>query len=761
MSGGSVHAFLDNLGRFCSRRHWVVIGGWLIVLVVVIALGRAFGGTYVNDYTVPGSQSSQGRDLLTKDFPQQSGYAGQIVFHATKGSLSDQSTPISKSMKAVGKLPHVVSATDPLDQNPPTNVSKDGTIAKAPVSFDVVPASLDQAYLDQLDDAVEPARAAGLTVEYGGAAGEIANQAHDRMSELIGLSLALVLLLIMFGTMMAAGIPLIAAVFSVGTGLSVVALLAAGTNFPTAAPTVATLLGLGVAVDYGLFLVARHLELLQDGASIEASTGRTASTSGSAIVVAGSTVVIAILGLYVSGVPFVGALGAASAVVVAVTMVSALTFVPALLGLAGRRVQRKPDRQHAQDEQALAEVETPDEHRQRLHAEHDARSAAHERSAFARWGRKVSDRPWPWAAGAVVLLLALSVPLLKIQLGQLDAGTNPTSESSRRAYDLIKQGFGPGANGPLTVVVDTSKESKSDAQSTLTALQQDLSTTSGVASVSPPVVNSSGTTAIINVVPTTSPQDEKTSQLVDDIRTNILADQKEPTYVVGTVAGYVDFTAKVAKRMPWLIGVVVLLALVLLTAAFRSVSIGIKAAVMNLLSVGASYGVIVAVFQWGWGSSLVGIDETVPIPSFVPMLMFAIVFGLSMDYEVFLLSRVHEAYVAHGDSHRAVAVGIGATARVITTAAAIMVAVFTSFVLSTDPTVKMLAVGMAVAVLIDATVVRMVLVPAVMSLLGDRAWWIPAWLDKIIPDFQLEGPSLAPLDEGNPTPSTPRASSTR
>jgi len=718
-----VHAFLDWLGRTSARRHWWVVGAWLVVLACLLLLRSAFGGTFVNDYSVPGSQSSKGREVLTARFPQQSGYAGQIVFHARSGKVSDKSGAVSQSMTAVGKLPHVASASDPLDTPGSPSVSKDGTIVNAPVSFDVNPAGLDHAYLEKLDGAVQPARGAGLDVEYGAGAGKIGKQSHDLNSEIIGLVLAFVLLLFMFGSVYAAAMPLVAALFSVGSGISLLGLLAELTNFPTAAPTVATLLGLGVAVDYGLFLVARHRDQLDSGMDVVTSIGRAASTSGAAIVVAGGTVVIAILGLYLSGVPFVGAMGAASALVVVVTMIAALTLVPAFMATAGFRVRARAERRAA-----AAHEEGP----------------VHENSLFARWGRKVSEQPWPWAIGATVLLGVLAIPLFSIRLGQLDASTDPKNQSSRKAYDLVAKGFGPGANGPLTVVVELPKQDTSANQALLNSFQQTLSQYPGVAAVAPPTVNQAGDTAVLNVIPTTAPQDAATTRLVEHLRVNVLDKQPEPTYLAGTTAGYVDFTNKVATRMPLLIGGVVLLALILLTAAFRSLVIGVKAAVMNLLSVGAAYGVVVAVFQYGWGSSLVGIEETLPIPSFVPMLMFAIVFGLSMDYEVFLLSRVHEAYIETNDGHRSVAIGIGATARVITTAAAIMVVVFTSFVLSTDPTVKMLAVGMAVAVLIDATIVRMILVPAVMSLLDRRAWWLPRWLDRIMPDLQLEGKAPQP-----------------
>ncbi|WP_328519324.1 MMPL family transporter [Kribbella sp. NBC_00359] len=747
-----MHAFLDRLGRGAARFHWFVIAGWLVLVVGLFVLRSAFGGTYVNNYTVPGSESSAGLNILNKDFATAGGYSGSIVFHAKTGTVSQQADAVKTSMAAVAKLPDVVSAVDPLATSQTAYISKDGSIVNAPVSFSVVPASLDSSYVDKLDAAVQPARAAGLQVEYGGGAGQIGKQADDTLSETIGLALALLLLFLMFRSIVAAGLPLIAAIFSVGGGLAILGLLAAVKDFPVSAPTVATLLGLGVAIDYGLFMVSRHREQLEDGIGVEESAGRTESTSGAAILVAGGTVVIAILGLYVSGVPFVGALGLSSAIVVAVTVLAALTLIPAMLGLAKFLVLNRKDRHHLVEEREL-EAGLPDE---RAVAEHRAeereqRDLKHEQSAFARWGRRVSDRPWPYGIAATLVLLILAIPLFSMNLGQLDAGTDPAADSSRKAYDLIAQGFGPGANGPLTVVVQLPSESSTDKQTLLTGLTSTLQKTAGVAAVQPATMNSAGTTAIITVIPTTSPSSAETEDLVNRIRDDVLAGQQEPTFVVGTTAGYVDFTEKVAGRMLWLIGAVVLLAFLLLTVAFRSLLIGVKAAILNLLSVGAAYGVIVAVFQWGWGSSLVGIDEKVPIPSFVPMLMFAIVFGLSMDYEVFLLSRVHEAWIATNDSHRAVAIGIGATARVITTAAAIMIVVFLSFVLDDDPTVKMLAVGMAVAVLIDASIVRMILVPSVMTLLGDRAWWLPGWLDRIIPDIQLEGgPQPAPAEREPP-----------
>jgi RND superfamily putative drug exporter len=733
-----MNAFLDTVGRWCAKRHWQVIVAWVIILGALIGLRSVFGGHFENNYTVTGSESAQGLSVLKKEFPAQGGYAGQIVFHAPTGSVATQTNAVNTAMANVAKLPHVLNAVSPFAVPNSPQVAKNGTTAYGNVSWDVVPPSLDTAYLHQLDNAVAPARTAGLQVEYGGGAGQIGQTTDDKTSEIIGLSCALVLLLFMFGSVVAAVMPLLSALFSVFAGLALVGLLAAAITFPTTAPTVATLLGLGVAIDYGLFLMARHREQLDHGVPVIKSAGRATATSGAAIVVAGGTVVVSILGLYVSGVPFVGAMGLASAIVVAVAMLAALTLMPAFMGVAKQNVRAIKDRRAAKratrgnvDEVTAAA---------RLAKLTAASDEAHENSAFARWGRKVSNRPWPWAIAATGVLVVLAIPLFSLRLGQLDAGTNPTSESIRRAYDLIATNFGPGANGPLTVVVQLPSGNSPQANQTLLAnTQSTLSKTPGVAAVAPPSVNSANTTAVINVVPTTSPQDAATTKLANDLRDTVLPTVPAKTYVVGTTAGYIDFTAKIAKRMPWLILTVVLLAFVLLTVAFRSIVIATKAAILNLLSVAAAYGVVVAIFQWGWGSSLINIHEKLPIPAFVPMLMFAIVFGLSMDYEVFLISRVHEAWTKTGDAHRSVAIGIGSTARVITTAAGIMIVVFTSFVLDPDPTVKMLAIGMAAAVLIDASIIRMILVPAVMSLLGRHAWWIPRWLDRIMPNLDIEG----------------------
>jgi putative drug exporter of the RND superfamily len=757
-----LNAWLESLGGFSVRRRWIVIAAWVIILGGLLLAKQQFGGTYVNNYNVPGTQSDNGLNRLNSTFSSQGGYAGQIVFHATNGTLSADASAVNQATANIGKLPDVIKANSPFGSPPGGAVSKDGTIAYSSVSWSANPYSLDTSYLDKLNNAVAPARKAGLQVEYGAGAGEIGQKTSDTTSELIGLGCALLLLLLMFGSLVAAAIPLVSAIFSVGSGLSLLGLLASVITFPTTAPTIATLLGLGVAIDYGLFLVARHREQLDSGMDVLTSARKAEGTSGAAIVVAGSTVVVSILGLYISDVAFVGALGLAAAITVAITMLAALTLVPAFLGVARENIRALSARWTAH-----RAGESAREQAQRTAV---ATEEQHEQSAFARWGRRVSAHPWPWAALSVAVLIVLAIPFFSITLAQPDNGTNPTSDSNRRAYDLITQGFGVGANGPLAIVVVLPKQSSSADNTLLSNMQKAVAGTKGVASVGPVAINSGSTTAVFSAIPTTRPQAAATTDLVNTLRNDVLPKQKATTYVTGTTAGQVDFTKRITSRLVWLILAVVAIAFVLLTAAFRSIVIAIKAAILNILSIGAAYGVIVAVFEWGWLKTLIGLHTTLPIPAYVPMLVFAIVFGLSMDYEVFLLSRIHEAWIATRDAHRAVAIGIGSTARVITTAAAIMVVVFTSFVLNSDPTVKMLALGMAFAVLIDASLVRMILVPAVMTLLGSRAWWMPRWLEPVVPHLQLEGgdaetepigestvsPGAMTSDTG-PPPSNPKA----
>jgi RND superfamily putative drug exporter len=723
---------LERLGSFAARRWWVVFPLWVIILGGLVIGNHYAGGEYVNNYNIPGTESLNGLNRLNDTFKAQGGYAGQIVYRTTHGTFtSHEQAAVNQVTGNIAKLPDVIKSVSPFSPQGAGAIAKDKTIAYTAVSWSANPYSLNTSYLNRLNNAVAPARSAGLQVEYGNGAGEIGQNTSDKVSEAIGLACALVLLLFMFGSLLAAAIPLVSALFSVGAGLSLLGLLAAAMTFPTTAPTVATLLGLGVAIDYGLFLTARHREQLDTGMNYVQSARHAEATSGAAIVVAGSTVVVSILGLYISGVSFVGAIGLAAAIVVALTMAAALTLVPAFMGVVRENVRALRSRVRARKA-----GETAQEQARRTAA---ATQTHHEQGAFARWGRMVSRKPWPWLVLAVVVLLVLAVPLLSIYLGQPDNGTNPTSQTNRRAYDLMTQGFGVGSNGPLAVVVVLPKQSAAATSSLLGTMQKNVAATKDVASVGPAAINSASTTAVFNVVPDTRPQSGQTTTLVNTLRDTVLPKSHVTTYVTGTSAGQIDFTNKIKSRLLWLILAVIAIACVLLTCAFRSIVIALKAAVLNLLSIGAAYGVIVAIFEWGWGNSLIGLHTTLPIPAYVPMIVFAIVFGLSMDYEVFLLSRVHEAWMQTRDPHRSVAIGIGSTARVITTAAAIMVVVFSSFVGNSDPVVKMLAIGMAVAVLIDASIVRMILVPSVMTLLGAKAWWMPKFLEPVVPHLQLEG----------------------
>ena len=740
MAGGDtglVNLLLEKLAGVAARKHWIFIITWVIILGGLLAAKHAFGGEYVNNYTISGSDSATGLNVLNSTFPQQGGYGGQIVFHARTGTVTAQESAVNQSVTNVSKLPDVIKAVSPFASANSGAVSKDGTIAYATVSWNVNPDSLDTSYLDKLNTAVAPATKAGLQVEYGAGAGEIGQQTQDLKSEAIGLGIALVLLLIMFGSLIAAGIPLVAALFSVLSGLALLGLLARVITFPTTAPTIATLLGLGVAVDYGLFMVARHREQLDNGMEVGRSIRRTAGTSGAAIVVAGSTVAISVLGLYISGVSFVGSLGLAAAIVVVVTMISALTLVPAFLGLARETIRALTARVRARKAGETA--------RQQAARTAAATHEQHEHSAFARWGRMVSDRPWPWGIASLAALVVLAIPLFSITLGQPDNGTNPTSQSNRQAYDLISQGFGVGVNGPLTVVVKLPNQSSSANSSLLSTMQSDISKTAGVASVTPAAVNSAGTTAVFNVIPTTRPQATQTTALVNTLRADVLPKEHATSYVTGTTAGAVDFTNQITSRLAWLIIAVVAISFFLLTAAFRSIVIATKAAVLNILSIGAAYGVIVAIFEWGWAKGAIGLSSTLPIPAYVPMLVFCIVFGLSMDYEVFLLSRVQEVWDRTHDHRFAVASGLASTGRVISCAALIMIAVFLSFVTSSQVVIKQLSIGLAASILIDATIVRLLLVPAVMYLFGTSSWWIPRWLDRILPRINVEGTPEAPV----------------
>jgi putative drug exporter of the RND superfamily len=719
---------LYRLGRLAARRRWRVVAAWVVLAAAVIALGQTAGASFTNDYRVPGVESQRAADLLLRSFPAMAGADATVVFHAQRGTVREPraSAGITATLAELRRLPHVVAVDDPLDPRAGT-VSPDGAVAFATVRSDLQPGEVTPEAFRRLDRAADAARRAGLAVEFRGAIVDVASQPETGAAELFGLAAAVLILLVAFGSVVAMGLPIGTALVGLLVGLSGVTLVGALVDIPTVAPLLAVMIGIGVGIDYALFVVTRFRQSLADGLTVPEAAGRANATAGQSVVFAGGTVVIAILGLWLTGIPFVGAMGLATAVVVAVAVLAAVTLLPALLGLIGGRVDRL-----------------------RLPALRRSQGMGPARSAWTRWGRAIDRHPWAYALGALLVLVVLAAPLLSLRLGTPDDGTLPTSATQRRAYDLLARGFGPGVNGPLLLAVELPPGDRQapERRMLLGRLARAAAADPDVAAVTPPTLSPSGDAAVLTVLPHSSPQDQATADLVRRLRQQVIptarGDSDAQIHVGGLTATIIDLASQVADRLILFIGAVVGVSFLLLVVVFRALLVPLKAALLNLLSIGAAYGVVVAIFQWGWAKGLVGLETTVPIMSFVPMLMFAILFGLSMDYEVFLLSRIREEYVATGDAHRSVVTAIAATARVITSAALIMVCVFIGFVASPDPVLKMVGVGLAVAVAIDATIVRVVLVPALMSLLGERAWWLPRWLDRTLPSVNLEATTPAP-----------------
>jgi putative drug exporter of the RND superfamily len=708
---------LYRWGRWSATRPWLAIGAWVLLSVLVVAASTGFGKQLDDSMAAPGTDSQAAADLLAGADSGAAGLTAYVVATPSQGSETfgdsrQARVGLDRLESAVGDLPKVLGMTE--------EVSPDGRVALVRVQYPEI-GDLAVSDLDALKTVLAESRAtSSLRLEAGGDLYFSFEQPPANVGEVIGLVVAALILLVAFGSLLAAGLPLAVALFGLLVGASLLPLLGLLIDIPVWAPVMAAMVGLGVGIDYALFLLSRHREYLAAGVPVAESVGRSLATAGQAVVFAGGTVVVAILGLAFAGLRFVSAAGLGISAVVLVMVLAAITLLPALLGLAGHRLQTR---------RLLVR------RGRRQQAGHGADAAV---LRWSRWGAHVSRHAAAYAVAGTMLLLALAAPVLALRLGLPDQGSYPQARTERRAYDLVAEGFGPGATGPMVVAVEVSRD-----RSVVEPLVSALAADPGIASAEAAPMDATSDVAVIIAQPTTTPQDVATARTLDRVRSEVLpaalASSPATAHVGGYTATMSDLSQRVEERLPIFLVAVVAMSYLLLMVLFRSVLVPLKAAVLNLLSVAAAYGVLVMVFQWGWAASLIGLESTVPIISFIPLFMFAILFGLSMDYEVFLLSRVREEHLRTGDNGYAVVRGIGVTARTISCGAAIMVSVFVGFGFGDDPVLKMFGLGLATAVFLDATLVRLVLVPATMKLLGDANWWLPAWLDRLLPKWDLEG----------------------
>jgi RND superfamily putative drug exporter len=713
---------LRRLAAWCYRRRRRVVVGWVIALIVISVLGQTVGGDLLKTFSLPGTESDRAFNVLKTEFSRK-GDTGDLAFRV-KGpgdvNSADVRSEIEPVFAKLRKEPDVVSVTTPYEPAGSRFVARGGKIAYAEILFDVQANDVPLDLASHMRTIAKDGNSRRLQVELGGS---MFTEQTQPASEAIGILAAVVILLIAFGSLLAMGMPIMTALFGIGIGLAFVNLLARVLDVPSFAPQVTALIGIGVGIDYALFISTRYREGLHEGRDPENAVVHAIDSSGRAVLFAGGTVVISLLGLFFIGVSFIRGLAVGASLAVLFVMAAAVTLLPAVLGFAG----------HTIDRFALPSAR---------------RGRSVENSFWTRWSRTLQARPWPAAIGGLVILVVLAVPFFGLRLGVADAGNDPTSLTTRRAYDLLSQGFGPGFNGPLLLASEVHSPADADAAA---RLGDRIARDPGVAQVSPPIQSPNGKGVLLRVVSKGSPQDQSTTELVHRLRDVTVPDATRGStlnvHVGGQTAVGVDLADTVGQRLPYMFLAILLLSFVLLMLVFRSLLVPLKAVIMNLLSIGAAYGVIVAIFQWGWLKDVVGIGKEGPIEAWVPMMLFAIVFGLSMDYEVFLLSRIKEEYDRTHDNADAVAHGLAKTARLITAAAAVMICVFGSFVLSDLRVLKLIGFGLAFAVFIDATVVRLVLVPATMELLGDRNWWFPKALEWL-PRVQVEGePDLVPEEQ--------------
>ncbi|MEU8459957.1 MMPL family transporter [Streptomyces sp. NPDC029003] len=718
------------IARWCMRHRLVTVLIWLLTLAASAATAGAAGTAFSNDYEVPGTESARAHALLREGFHGQGGDTDTVVWRTPAHQsvrAPDVERRMTQALETIAALPGVGSVAGPYGPDPAAaQISPDGRTAYAVVTFDrqadSVPKSQAKAVVDAARN--DTTRADGLQVELGGRAVGLTEAPSPHLAEVIGVAIAALVLFLAFGSLAASLLPIATALVSVGSAYFGITLLGHAMPVADFAPMLGTLVGLGVGIDYALFIVTRHRKGLTGGLTVAEAAESAVATTGRAVVFAGATVCVALLGMLVLRLNFLDGVAMAASLTVVLTVAASVTLLPALLSVIGPRALSRRERRRLAAEGPRPGTPT---------------------GFAARWSAFVERHPKPLGLLAALLMAVLALPTLSLHLGTSDQGNNPAGSTTRKAYDLLAEGFGPGTNGPLTVVARLGGAADHVA---VDRLAEAVRTTGGVASAGPAVFNRSGDTAVLTVVPRSAPQSRATSELVDTLRRDVIpraaAGSSMRAHVGGVTAGYDDFAEVIVGKLPLFVGVVISLGCVLLLLAFRSLGIPLKAAAMNVAAVASSFGVVVAVFQWGWGSELMGLGSAGPIEPFLPVIMVSVLFGLSMDYQVFLVSRMYEEWLETGDNRRAVRVGLAETSRVINSAAVIMISVFLAFVLSGDRLIAMFGIALAVAVALDAFVLRTLLVPALMHLLGGANWWIPRWLDRRLPRISIEPPEHRP-----------------
>ncbi|MFF3605636.1 MMPL family transporter [Streptomyces sp. NPDC002463] len=709
------------IARWCVRHRLVVVLLWLLALGGTAAGATLAGSAYSNDYEAPGTESGRATALLDRGFHGLGGDSDTIVWHTDRGSVRADAVEerIGGMLDEVAELPGIAAVTSPYD-DARGQISEDGHTAYATVTFDAQSDDIPEAQAKALVDTAKAAATDDLQVELGGSAVALTEAPGGHIAEIVGVAVAAVVLFLAFGSLAASALPIATALVSVGIAYSGIVLLGHLMTVADFAPMLGMLVGLGVGIDYALFIVTRHRRGLKRGRSVAEAAETAVATTGRAVVFAGATVCIALLGMLILRLSFLNGVAIAASLTVLLTVAASVTLLPALLSFIGTKALSRRERRVLAERGPQPELPT---------------------GFAARWSAFVERHPKLLGGVAVLVMAVLALPTLSLHLGTSDQGNNPATATTRKAYDLLADGFGPGVNGPLTLVAGLDG---ADDRVALDQLPAALGATKGVASVSPVTYNSAGDTAVLTVVPDSSPQSTATSELVDRLRDDVIPRAEAGTsldvLVGGVTASYDDFAGIIVGKLPLFVGVVIALGCLLLLLAFRSLGIPLKAAAMNVAAVAGAFGIVVAIFQWGWGSELLGLGSAGPIEPFLPVIMVSVLFGLSMDYQVFLVSRMYEEWLETGDNRRAVRVGLAETSRVINSAAVIMISVFLAFVLSGDRVIAMFGIALAAAVALDAFILRTLLVPALMHLLGGANWWLPKWLDRVLPRISIEPP---------------------